>query len=130
MKDAFSSGSNTNGSAAAGLMLDGGLMNVASGVGGIELYELAESRHHHHGKNNSSSGERVGSSGLGRMAGYPSSSEYARETATNICRQYIRSSSRYLLLDHLPDIGILFTLINEYNNKKKLMHKEQTFFSP
>ncbi|XP_059350506.1 uncharacterized protein LOC130697539 isoform X2 [Daphnia carinata] len=28
-----------------------------------------------------------------------------RELATNICRQYIRSSSRYHLLDHLKDIG-------------------------
>jgi hypothetical protein len=30
-----------------------------------------------------------------------------RELATNICRQYIRSSSRYHLLDHLKDIGKL-----------------------
>ena len=28
-----------------------------------------------------------------------------REMATNICRQYIRSSTRYHLLDHLKDIG-------------------------
>lgn len=106
MKDALSSGAsnNNNGSAAAvgGLMLDGGLMNVASGVGGIELYEMTD-RNSHIMRSVSTGGGGVGGGGGGR--GCSIGGDYGREIATNICRQYIRSSSRYLLLDHLPDIG-------------------------
>ena len=40
----------------------------------------------------------------------------SREMATNICRQYIRSSSRYFLLDHLPDIGSYFVFICTFSN--------------
>lgn len=36
-----------------------------------------------------------------------------RELATNICRQYIRSSSRYHLLDHLKDIGKLLSWLGQ-----------------
>ena len=42
-----------------------------------------------------------------------------REMATNICRQYIRSSTRYQLLDHLKDIGE-FELKMEYDEKLML----------
>ena len=37
-----------------------------------------------------------------------------RELATNICRQYIRSSSRYHLLDHLKDIGKKYYYLNRH----------------
>lgn len=40
-----------------------------------------------------------------------------REMATNICRQYIRSSSRYHLLDHLKDIGKVKSCLLDDTNR-------------
>ena len=78
---------------------------MASDSGGIELYEM-DSRiaAAGHGGASSSSSSKMMPSGLAGLMGGNRISD-GREMATNICRQYIRSSSRYLLLDHLQDIG-------------------------
>lgn len=72
----------SSGSAVSSTTGSGGAMPGGGGAGGIELREMDHKKAIQRGM--------MGDS---------------RELATNICRQYIRSSSRYVLLDHLPDIG-------------------------
>ena len=36
----------------------------------------------------------------------------SRDVATELCRQYIRSSTRYVLLDHMKDIGNVLLLVS------------------
>ncbi|XP_032776559.2 probable inactive serine/threonine-protein kinase slob2 isoform X2 [Daphnia magna] len=85
--------SNSNGSTAVGSVVDG--EELAGCLGGSSG----------NGANDGSSGaECIELCQMERRMSRARGSDI-RELATNICRQYIRSSSRYHLLDHLKDIG-------------------------